>query len=99
MSNKYDSRKNEYRTTDIYLTSFLIAAEHTRLVCVEPSGMRRKIFVLQPYPDEKILQSFYSKGKSSRIAALTIMNELRNLKAIIMAQHCAPKGGDISEWC
>ncbi len=97
MSIHKKNSKNEYRTTDIYLTSFLIAAKHARLVRVESSGIRRKTFVLHSSPGEEILQSFYSKGESSKIVALDIMNELRNLKVLVMNQN-TPKGGGNGEW-
>ncbi len=44
-----------------------------------------------------MINSFYSKHESSKIVALDLMNELRNLKIIIMNMSPSNNGGGRSE--
>ncbi len=75
--------KDEYRSTDIYLSAFILAGGFADLIRVEPSGARRKIFVFSSCPSQDIIQSFYNKGEESRIFALDVLEALANLKDVI----------------
>jgi hypothetical protein len=83
ISKKYDA-DDEYRTTDIYLTAFLIAGKFTSLNRVESTGDKRRTFVLNPSPTAEQIQSFYSRSSDSKIVARDLLEELRNLKGMIM---------------
>ncbi len=78
-----DKAENGYRTTDIYLSAFLIAGNHAELSRIEPSGARRKVFVLNPCPNQGIIQSFYNKEEESKIPALDVLEALASLKDAI----------------
>ena len=93
--NTTGQQENEYRTTDIYLSAYLIAGRHAGLVRVEPSGDRRKTFVLSPCPNLDIIQAFYSGNESSRVVAREVMEELRNLKGMILNDAASGKGGGV----
>lgn len=92
---KTDTQQNhtEYRTTDIYLTSYLIAGKHAGLARIESSDVRRKTFVLSPAPTQEQIQSFYSRSAGSRIIARDVLEELRNLKGMILNQEAPQEGG------
>ena len=84
---------DEYRTTDIYLASYLIAGKHTGLSGIESTGDKRKTFVLTPAPSQEQIQSFYSRHEASRIVARDVLEELRNLKGMIQNHDALNKGG------
>jgi hypothetical protein len=69
----------EYKTNDIYLTSFLISSGRYRLARIEALNGWKKAFVLVPEPTEDDISSFY--GGSGMVSALRICSELRSLKA------------------
>lgn len=88
---KYD-QDHEYRTTDIYLSAFLIAGGHASLSHIEPVGPGRKTFVLAPVPRLEAVQAFYSRGKSSFVAARSVLEELRGLKAMVVGDTVVSGG-------
>ena len=87
---------NEYRTTDIYLSAYLIAAKYTGLVRIESSGAKRKTFILSPAPSQEQIQSFYSRNEESRTIARDVLEELRNLKGMILNDASSGKGGGVN---
>ena len=93
MNNEISKTQDEFRTTDIYLSAYLIAGKFAVLSRIEPSGARRKTFVLSPSPSQDTIQSFYSKDESSRIIALDLLSELRNLKSMINSDATFDNGG------
>ena len=84
---------DEYRTSDIYLSAYLIAGKFAELAGIESSGTRRKTFVLFPAPSQEQIQSFYSRSDGSRIIARDVLEELRNLKGMILNQESLQEGG------
>ena len=93
MNNEISKTQDEFRTTDIYLSAYLIAGKFAVLSRIEPSGARRKTFVLSPSPSQDTIQSFYSKDETSKIIALEVLGELRNLKGMIMSGATFNDGG------
>lgn len=95
----YDDKRtqDEFYTTDIYLSAYLIAGKFAGLSRIESSGVRRKTFVLSPCPNQDTIQSFYSKDESSKIIALEVLSELRNLKGMIMSGSTFNNGGGYAE--
>jgi hypothetical protein len=80
------SQDHGYHTTDIFLASYLIAKRFATLNRIESVGARRKLFVLSPEPSEEQIQSFYARNDESKVIARDIIDELRNLKSLIMNQ-------------
>ena len=71
--------QNEYPTHDIYLSSFLISSGGFKLKQVHDDGGQRKVFVIEPKPDESLILSFYS-GEAT-VSALKLLGTLQSLKS------------------
>jgi hypothetical protein len=97
MDYEINQTQHEFHTTDIYLSAYLIAGKFAALSRIESSGARRKVFVLSPRPNQDTIQSFYSKEESSKIIALEVLSELRNLKGMIMSGSTFNNGGGYAE--
>jgi len=78
-----------FRTTDIFLASYLIASSCAKLKRIEALDRRRKTFVLSPIPRGEDIDYYYARSKESKVVARDILDELRNLKSMIMSQNDA----------
>jgi hypothetical protein len=72
-------RKDEYLTNDLYLSSFLISLGEFKLKEVKGSGSNRKVFVIEPRPEESLILKFYSGAAT--VSALKLLESLQSLKA------------------
>jgi len=73
--------QNNYETEDIYLSAYLISSGKCRLVQLANSGPQKKKFLLNPPPDNKDIDSFYTG--TGKVSALELCNRLRSLKAAV----------------
>ena len=71
--------KSEYGTPDIYLASFLISLGKFKLKEMRDSGANRKVFIIEPKPEESVILKFYS-GEAT-VGALKLLESLQSLKS------------------
>jgi hypothetical protein len=68
-----------YKTSDIYLASFLVASSCSKLIAISDNGFGRKIFIFDTRPtDEKIL-GFYNA--TEKVSAVKLFEAFQTLKS------------------
>ena len=68
-----------YESHDLYLSSFLISLGEFKLKQVQDAGGNRKIFIIEPKPDESVILKFYSG--EAKVSALKLLESLQSLKS------------------
>ena len=70
---------SQYKTTDLFLASFLIASKHSSLKGIKDNGYGRKTFILEPPPAQEIILRFYNGEE--RVSAIKLFEVFGSLKA------------------
>jgi len=70
---------SEYRTTDLFVASFLVASKHSALRGIEDNGYGRKTFILEPPPSQEIILRFYNGEE--KVSAIKLFEAFGSLKA------------------
>jgi hypothetical protein len=71
--------KDEYNTFDIYLASFLIASNYSKLKDIRHNGQGRKLFVFSPEPEQEVILGFYNGCE--KVSAIKLFESFQSLKA------------------